>query len=242
MSVAPLLYYVKLSENVSIEVRVSPDIRVGQLLTKLADECRLPLTSSPVVLYFQGHKLDESMTVGNVPEKSTMIYTTIKDATHHKKEDVSEQVYRDLLEVNKYYPGLLVNNMPSLYVRVAINGTPVVCVIDTGAEFNSIGIKMARACGLQGHIDTRYAGRAVGIGSTRMIGRVHICQVQCGNTFLPMNFAVLDAVCDTLIGMSALRMYRAKIDLDSFTVTLGGENVALLSSEEIQKYHKEHGT
>lgn len=237
-----LLYHVRLSEGVAVEALVDSRTRVGQLLAHLASEHRLSRSGPGATLWFDGRALPKEATLSSIPERSTLLYSGPGDTLPKDQPGVPEQVYQDLIEINKYYPGLLVNAVPSLYIRVSINGTPVVCVVDTGAEFNSMGRKTARACGLEGHIDTRYAGRAIGVGSTRMLGRIHICLMQCGKISLPMNFAVLDSVCDTLIGMSALSMYRATIDLSSFSMTLGGAKIPLLTSQEIEEYHREHGT
>ncbi|KAE8303093.1 DDI1-like DNA-damage inducible protein [Giardia duodenalis] len=242
MAPPALLYHVRLAEDVAVEALVDVRARAGQLLAHLASEYGFAPPGPGAALWFKGRVLRDETVLSSIPEKSTLLYSISGDTSSQEQTGVPEQVYQDLIEINKYYPGLLVNAVPSLYIRVSINGTPVVCVIDTGAEFNSMGRKTARACGLEGHIDTRYAGRAIGVGSTRMLGRIHICLMQCGDIFLPMNFAVLDSVCDTLIGMSALSMYRAMIDLSSFSMTLGGASIPLLTNQEIEEYHQEHGT
>ena len=41
-------------------------------------------------------------------------------------------------------------------------------------------------------VDTRFQGMAVGVGTQKIIGRVHMAQVQIEETFLPTSFSILE--------------------------------------------------
>eukprot|EP00611_Tribonema_gayanum_P030574 TRINITY_DN8561_c0_g1_i1.p2 TRINITY_DN8561_c0_g1~~TRINITY_DN8561_c0_g1_i1.p2 ORF type:complete len:242 (+),score=66.26 TRINITY_DN8561_c0_g1_i1:117-842(+) len=59
-----------------------------------------------------------------------------------------------------------------LYLDVFIDGHAVRAFVDTGAQVTVMSAPCAARCGLLGQLDKRYAGRAVGVGSARILGRI----------------------------------------------------------------------
>tara|TARA_B110000285_G_C15017087_1_gene559589 strand:- start:157 stop:450 length:294 start_codon:yes stop_codon:yes gene_type:complete len=63
-------------------------------------------------------------------------------------------------------------------------------------------------------LDTRFAGMAVGVGSSRILGRIHIADLEIGGTVLPCSFTVLeDNKVDLLFGLDNLKRHQCCIDL-----------------------------
>jgi len=57
-------------------------------------------------------------------------------------------------------------------------------------------------------LDTRFAGMAVGVGSSRILGRIHIADMEIGGVTLPCSFTVLeDNKVDLLFGLDNLKRH-----------------------------------
>ena len=57
-------------------------------------------------------------------------------------------------------------------------------------------------------MDTRFAGMAVGVGTSRILGRVHACDMEIQGTRLPCSFTVLeDNKVDLLFGLDNLKRH-----------------------------------
>ena len=55
-----------------------------------------------------------------------------------------------------------------------LNRTPVHAVVDTGAEMTVVTRALTERVGLAHLVDLRFAGVAAGLGSVRILGRIHI--------------------------------------------------------------------
>jgi len=86
-------------------------------------------------------------------------------------------------------------------------------------------------------MDTRFAGMAVGVGTGKILGKVHIAQMKFGGSFMPISITVLESnSIDFLFGLDNLRRYRCCIDLSRNVLRAEGSNgpeeVAFLSEHE----------
>src|SRR5437868_5177303 len=101
-----------------------------------------------------------------------------------------------------------------LYVNIEVNGHPITAFVDSGAQSTIMSMKCAEQCGITRLIDTRFAGIAVGVGSGKIVGRVHIAQMKFGQTHFPISITILETSdVDFLFGLDTLRRYRCCIDL-----------------------------
>lgn len=58
-------------------------------------------------------------------------------------------------------------------------------------------------------MDTRYQGMAVGVGTAKILGRVHVATIQIGNSFFSSSFSILaDQNMDFLLGLDFLKRHQ----------------------------------
>lgn len=130
---------------------------------------------------------------------------------------------------------LAIENLPEsfgrvtmLYVNLEVNGHPIkVCSIllvdnfsselfvvkifhqafvDSGAQSTIMSQRCAERCNIMRLLDTRFAGEARGVGTAKILGRVHIAQMKFGATFFPISITILENNdVDFLFGLDMLR-------------------------------------
>ena len=87
-------------------------------------------------------------------------------------------------------------------------------------------------------LDTRFAGMAVGVGSSRILGRVHMADLEIGDVTLPCSFTVLeDNKVDLLFGLDNLKRHQCVIDLceNKLHLKRGEISVSFHSDGKIKK-------
>lgn len=112
----------------------------------------------------------------------------------------------------------------TLQVTCEINGYPVNAIIDTGAQLSIMSTKFAKKCDLYSSIDRRFAGRAVGVGSSEILGR-STTRVRLGAMQFKSDFSVLENTrIDFIIGLDILRKYQCVVCLRENVVKLHYQN------------------
>lgn len=83
--------------------------------------------------------------------------------------------------------------------------------------------------------DTRFAGMAKGIGSARILGRVHAVKVQVGAVVFLASFTILDMEggTDFLLGLDQLRKHRSCIDLEKNCLRILGQDIPFLAEKDL---------
>jgi DNA damage-inducible protein 1 len=77
------------------------------------------------------------------------------------------------------------------YTIVEID-TPIKAFVDSGAQSTIISAECAERVGLMRLLDTRFAGEARGVGTAKILGKIHIAQMKFGNSFFPISITVLE--------------------------------------------------
>ena len=72
----------------------------------------------------------------------------------------------------------------------------------------------AQRCNYMPLLDKRFAGVAKGVGTQKILGRIHLGQIQIGDRQITQNFSVVeDQPMDLLIGLDMLKRHHCVIDL-----------------------------
>ena len=136
-------------------------------------------------------------------------------AKQDKKRLIDEQ-YRQVIQE---YPESM-GRVLMLYIAVKINGHTVQAFCDSGAQATIMSKRLAYACGLGDLIDERMAGMAVGVGTNKILGRVHICNLQIDSYWFPCTVTVMDDPppganeMPFLLGLDMMKRHTCLIDLE----------------------------
>lgn len=97
-----------------------------------------------------------------------------------------------------------------LYVELELNKVKFQAFVDTGCENTVISKAFAEKCGVIKDLDTRFAGTAVGVGTSKILGRIHTAILKVGeNHTIQCSLDVIEAIgVEFLFGLNMMKKHR----------------------------------
>lgn len=91
-----------------------------------------------------------------------------------------------------------------------INGHKFQAFVDTGAQSTIISKGFCEKLGLMKDVDTRFKGVAIGVGTSKILGRIHIAKLKLENgKTIECSLQVLENIdIDFLIGIDMMKKFR----------------------------------
>lgn len=86
-------------------------------------------------------------------------------------------------------------------------------------------------------VDKKYAGKAVGVGSCKILGRIHAAELEIEGKYITCSFTVIENnSTEFLFGLDNLRRFQCNIDLKkNMLIFENGLSTSFLSDGEITK-------
>lgn len=156
---------------------------------------------------------------------------------------IAEEIRRQQIDSNmetamEYLPESFAE-VAMLYINCKVNGFPIKAFVDSGAQSTIMSKACAERCNILRLIDNRWSGIARGVGTQRILGKIHLVQLELNGVFVPCSFTILEhQPMDMLLGLDMLRRYQCSIDLKANVLRIGttGTETPFLSESEIPKF------
>lgn len=127
-----------------------------------------------------------------------------------------------------------------LYIDVTVNNVPIKAFVDSGAQTTIMSPDAAKRCNITHLVDTRWGGMARGVGTAKILGKVHHAYIQLGQYQAASSFTVMEGKdVDLLLGLDMLKKHQMCIDLSQNCLRVQDITIQFLPEHEIPKMMEE---
>ncbi|QNP96596.1 YALIA101S01e16842g1_1 [Yarrowia lipolytica] len=146
-----------------------------------------------------------------------------------RQENVEES-YQNAME---HHPEMFIRT-DMLYINCRINGHDVKAFVDTGAQMTILSEEFCEKVGLSHMLDVKFAGVARGVGSGKILGRVHSVPLQIGSSFFPASVSVIEGdQLQFILGLDMLKRFKANVNLRTNQLEIGEEKATFLGEKDL---------
>ena len=153
----------------------------------------------------------------------------------------SDEVLRQITDANnkekilnenymKAYQEIPTSLIPSemIFLNAKIGENDIRFLVDTGAQVSLLPLDIVKACNLEDILDQRIAGQLKGVGSDRVMGKIHYLEVQLPCGIIPCSFTVCENNnIEPILGIDMMQQMGLVLDFKTRTIKIEDSSIPM---------------